>query len=308
MQTPRLRIGTRGSRLALIQAEETRTRLAAAHGFDEAEIAIVAITTTGDRVRDRPLSEIGGKGLFTKEIEEALYAGAIDLAVHSMKDMPAVLPDGLVIAALLPREDPRDALLSPVSDTIAGLPPGAVVGSSSVRRTAQVKRIRPDLAIVPFRGNVDTRLQKLERGDVQATLLACAGLNRLGLGHCITAAIEPAEMLPALAQGAIGIEIRVNDERTRALVAAIDDRETSIAVTCERAFLAALDGSCRTPIAGYAYLHGGLLYFRGEALTLDGRFSFGAERTGAYQDATRLGQDAAEEVKRAGGDLLTLVA
>jgi hydroxymethylbilane synthase len=308
VQSPRLRIGTRGSRLALAQAEETRARLAAAHRIGEDEIAIVAITTTGDRVRDRPLSEIGGKGLFTKEIEEALHAGTIDIAVHSMKDMPAQLPDGLVIAALLPREDPRDALLSPVSGTIAGLPPGALVGSSSVRRTAQMKRIRPDLAIVPFRGNVDTRIQKLERGEVQATLLACAGLRRLGLGDRITATLDPVEILPALAQGAIGIEIRADDDRMLALLAAVDHEETAIAVTCERAFLAALDGSCRTPIAGYAFLRDGRLYFRGETLTPDGRFSFAAERSGLPGDAARLGRDAADEVKRAGGSLLTQLA
>ncbi|MGE3831531.1 MAG: hydroxymethylbilane synthase [Parvibaculaceae bacterium] len=306
MQTPRLRIGTRGSRLALAQARETRRRLVDAHGFGEDEIEIVAITTTGDQVRDRPLAEIGGKGLFTKEIEEALIAGEVDLAVHSMKDMPSVLPEGLVIGALLEREDPRDAFLSPLCKRIADLPQGATVGSSSVRRTAQLKRIRPDLTCVNFRGNVDTRLMKLARGDVAATLLACAGLNRLGLGDRITAPIDIDEMLPAVAQGAIGVEIRENDERVRALVAPINHMPTSIAVSCERAFLAVLDGSCRTPIAGHARLVNGTLHFRGEALMLDGSATFEAARAGSPEDAARMGREAGAEVKFKGGERLLL--
>lgn len=306
MQTPRLRIGTRGSRLALAQAAEARTRLAVTHGLDEDAIEVVPITTIGDRIRDRPLSEIGGKGLFTKEIEEALMTGAIDLAVHSMKDMPAHLPRGLAIVALMPREDPRDAWLSPVAGTIAALPRNARVGSSSVRRAAQLKRLRPDLDVVAFRGNVDTRLAKLDRGEVQATILACAGLNRLGLGHRITAPIDPAEMLPAVAQGAIGIEVRESDDRVRQLVEAVDHRETAVTVACERAFLSALDGSCRTPIAGLATLEGNFLTFKGEALTIDGRHWFTAQRDGSVAEAERLGTDAAEEVKRTGGSLLTL--
>ena len=309
MQTPRLKIGSRGSRLALAQAEETKARLCAAHGFDPAEIEIIAITTTGDRVRDRPLSEIGGKGLFTKEIEEALLAGAIDLAVHSMKDMPAHLPEGLSIAALLPREDARDALISPHCASIRDLPSSCVVGSASVRRTAQLKRIRPDVAVVNLRGNVETRLAKVDRGDVTATFLACAGLNRLGLAHRITAAVPETEMLPAVAQGAIGIEVRDQDDRVRALLAKINDTETEIAVRCERAFLAALDGSCRTPIAGHAIIKDGRLDFHGEALTLDGRMTFTAERQGALADAARLGRDAGEEVKAKGGrHLIDLVS
>ena len=276
----------------------------AAHGFGEDEIEIVAITTTGDQVRDRPLSEIGGKGLFTKEIEDALIAGHVDLAVHSMKDMPTVLPEGLVIAALLEREDPRDAFISPSYKGIANLPQGATVGSSSVRRRAQLQRMRPDLACVNFRGNVETRLMKLARGDVAATFLACAGLKRLGLGDRITAAIAIDEMLPAVAQAAIGIEIRSDDERMRALVAPIDHAPTSIAVSCERAFLAVLDGSCRTPIAGHARIVDGVLYFRGEALTLDGSASFEAVRAGGLEDAERLGRDAGAEVKARGGERL----
>jgi hydroxymethylbilane synthase len=301
LQTPRLKIGTRGSRLALAQAEETRRRLCEAHGFDPSEIEIVAITTTGDRIRDRPLNEIGGKGLFTKEIEEALQSGAVDLAVHSMKDMPARLPAHLVIEALLPREDARDALISPNCASIGDLARSCVVGSASVRRAAQLKRLRPDISVVNLRGNVETRLAKLDRGEVSATFLACAGLIRLGLAHRITAPVPEDEMLPAVAQGAIGIEIRDNDTRMRDLLRAVNHRPTEIAVACERAFLATLDGSCRTPIAGHAILDGEQLKFRGEALTLNGRMTFTAERSGALSDAQRLGRDAGEEVKAKGG-------
>lgn len=304
MQTPRLKIGTRGSRLALAQAEETRARLAAAHGIDPAEIEIVAITTTGDRIRDRPLSEIGGKGLFTKEIEEALVSGAVDLAVHSMKDMPAALPAPLTIAAYLPREDARDALISPHCTRIGDLAPSCTVGSASVRRAAQLKRLRPDISVVNLRGNVETRLAKLDRGEVAATFLACAGLNRLGLSHRITAPVPEDEMLPAVAQGAIGIEIREDDARMRALLAGVNHKTTEIAVACERAFLATLDGSCRTPIAGHATITGETIAFRGEALTLDGRMAFTATRTGSLADAARLGREAGEEVKAKGGSHL----
>jgi hydroxymethylbilane synthase len=301
-----LRIGTRGSKLALAQAEEVKARLKDAHGLGDDDIAIITITTTGDRIRDRPLAEIGGKALFTKEIEEALLASSVDLAVHSMKDMPALLPDGLLIGALLQREDPRDALISPIAARISDLPEGAIVGSSSVRRQAQLKRLRPDLDIVPIRGNVDTRLAKLDRGEVEATLLACAGLNRLGLAHRITAPIALDEMLPAIAQGAIGVEIRAGDVRLSKLVAAINHRSTEIAIACERAFLAVLDGSCRTPIAGHAELDGDTIRFRGEALTLDGAFSFTVDCHGKIGDADRLGREAGEEVKAKGGDRLML--
>lgn len=307
MHTPHIKIGTRGSRLALAQAEETRARLAAAHGFDPARIEIVAITTTGDRIRDRPLSEIGGKGLFTKEIEEALLSGAVDLAVHSMKDMPAVLPAPLTIAAYLPREDARDAFISNLCTRIADLPQGCTVGSASVRRAAQLKRLRPDITVVNLRGNVETRLAKLDRGEVAATFLACAGLNRLGLSHRITAPVPEDEMLPAVAQGAIGIEIRQDDTRMRALLAAVNDTPTEIAVTCERAFLSVLEGSCRTPIAGHAIIEDDTISFRGEALTLDGSMTFTAQRSGPIADAARLGREAGEEVKaKGGGHLLHL--
>ena len=300
-QTPLIRIGTRGSKLALAQAHETRNRLMAAHGFGEDAVAIVTIITTGDRIRDRPLAEIGGKGLFTKEIEEALFSGAIDIAVHSMKDMPAVIPNGLAIAAYLPREDARDALVSAVAKRIADLPHGAIVGTSSVRRAAQLLRRRADLRIVPFRGNVDTRIKKLEAGEVQATLLACAGLNRLGLSLPEIHPIAIEEMLPAVAQGAIGLEIRADDEKTRSLIAAINDADTETRIICERAFLAALDGSCRTPLAGHAILRGGEIQFRGEALSEDGASCFESLREGAGFDAARIGREAGDEVKALGG-------
>ncbi len=300
----KLKIGTRGSPLALYQANETKSRLMAAHGLEEDAIEIVVITTTGDRIRDRPLSEIGGKGLFTKEIEEALFEGSIDLAVHSMKDMPARLPDGLVMAALLPREDPRDAFLSPVARTIDDLPEGAVVGCSSVRRTAQLKRKRPDLEVIQFRGNVETRLRKLADGVAQATFLACAGLNRLGLSDKITSVVPVEVMLPAVAQGCIGIETRGDDDATRELLAPIHHAETAAAVDCERAFLAALDGSCRTPLAGHAMLVDGRVTFRGHALTLDGAHCFETTRNGSPADSERMGREAGEQVKAEGGSLI----
>ena len=301
---PSLKIGTRGSPLALFQAHETRRRLMSAHGLAEDEIEIAVITTTGDRVRDRPLSEIGGKGLFTKEIEEALFDDSIQLAVHSMKDMPARLPDGLIMAALLPREDPRDAFLSPVAANIEALSVGATVGSSSVRRAAQLKRLRPDLKIIPFRGNVETRLRKLADGVAQATFLACAGLNRLGLADKITSIIPVEVMLPAVAQGCIGIETREDNPEMRQLLAPLDHLETATAIACERAFLAALDGSCRTPLAGLATLVDGQVRFRGQALTLDGAHCFETQRHGAPADAERMGREAGDEVKAMGGSLI----
>jgi hydroxymethylbilane synthase len=263
----RIRIGTRGSPLALVQARETRARLMAAHGLSEDDIEIITFTTTGDQIRDRPLSEIGGKGLFTKELEEALFAGAIDLAVHSLKDMPALMPEGLDIAAVLPREDARDAFISFAAPNLMALPQGAILGSSSVRRTAQALRMRSDLKSAAFRGNVDTRLKKLQDGVAHATFLACAGLNRLGLADKITYIMPMTEMLPAVAQGAIGIQINVRDEVTRKTLAPLNHVHSSIAITCERAFMAALDGSCRTPIAGHAIIENGILEFQGEALT-----------------------------------------
>jgi hydroxymethylbilane synthase len=305
LQPSRLRIGTRGSALALAQAHEVRRRLAAAHGLDEATIEVVTIKTSGDRIQDRPLAEAGGKGLFTKEIEEALLAGEIDLAVHSMKDMPTVLPDGLTMSAMLPREDVRDAFISAKWPSIDALPQGAVVGSSSLRRQAQLRRMRPDLQVITYRGNVETRLRKLAEGAVDATLLAVAGLNRLGLADRITAAIPLDVMLPAVAQGAIGIETRFDDEDTIDLVTALNDATTALCVTAERAFLARLEGSCRTPIAGLGTLACGTFTFRGEILRPDGSEHHAVTKQGAPATAVQLATEAAEELlDRAGPGFL----
>ena len=296
LQQPRLRIGTRGSALALAQAREVQRLLIAAHGFDESEIEIVVIRTTGDRIQDRPLSEAGGKGLFTKEIEEGLLDGSLDLAVHSMKDMPTALPDGLTIAAMLQREDVRDAFISVKWASLDALPRGATVGSSSLRRQAQLRRVRPDLQVVTYRGNVETRLRKLGEGVVDATLLAVAGLNRLGLSDRITAAIPHDVILPAVAQGAIGIECRFDDEDTNTLLAPLNHTATSLCVTAERAFLARLEGSCRTPIAGLGTLSDGSFTFHGEILTPDGKESHATSRKGSPAAAVQLATEAAEEL------------
>ncbi|SMH57238.1 hydroxymethylbilane synthase [Azospirillum agricola] len=299
MTTLPLRIGTRGSPLALAQAHETRDRLIAAHPHLAAPgaIEIVVLKTTGDRILDRTLAEAGGKGLFTKELEEALFDGRADLAVHSMKDVPTQLPDGLEIAAFLPREDPRDAFFSRSGGGLADLPAGAVVGTAGLRRQAQVLELRPDLTIFPLRGNVQTRLSKLDAGEVDATLLALAGLRRLGLTGRITAVLEPETMLPAVAQGAIGIEIRSGDDATRALIAPLNCPETAIRVTAERSLLAALDGSCRTPIAALALLDGDALHLRVKVLSNDGQRVFRAERRGSAAEAVALGADAGAEIK-----------
>jgi hydroxymethylbilane synthase len=296
-----LRIGTRGSALALWQAREVQARLAAAHGVVPEAIAIEVIRTTGDVIQDRPLSEVGGKGLFTKEIEQALLDKAIDIAVHSCKDMPTALPAGLELAACLPREDVRDAFVSRKSASLAGLPHGAVIGTASLRRQAMVKRMRPDVSVVPFRGNVDTRLKKLDDGVVDATLLALAGLKRLGREAAATAVLGIAEFLPAVGQGAVGVEARETDTRTRDLLTKINDAETLAALHAERAFLAVLDGSCRTPIAGYARIEGRDIVFRGIILRPDGSETHEAARRGAVQDGTALGADAARELKARAG-------
>lgn len=298
-----LRIGTRGSPLALAQAGMVRSLLAAAHGLAPDRIEQKVIRTTGDMVRDRPLAEIGGKGLFTKEIEETLLAGAIDIAVHSAKDMPTVIPDGLAIAAVLPREDARDVFISRKAKTLRELPAGARVGSASPRRQALVKRLRPDLDLVNFRGNVETRLRKLEAGEVDATLLALAGLKRLGLADKATAVLALDEFIPAAGQGIIAIETRADDAATRRLVEAIAHPDTGTALIAERAFLAVLDGSCRSPIAGYATVNVGRLHFRGLIAKPDGRAVFETAREGAAGDAAALGADAGGELKsRAGAD------
>ncbi|HOV03028.1 MAG TPA: hydroxymethylbilane synthase [Hyphomicrobiales bacterium] len=301
MTSKTIRIGTRGSALALAQAHETRDRLSAAHGLSPDAFEIVVIKTSGDRILDRPLAEVGGKGLFTKEIEDALIDGSIDLAVHSSKDMPTALPPGLVISAFLPREDVRDAFLSPKAKTIAELPRGAVVGTSSLRRQAMVKRLRPDLEVVMYRGNVQSRLAKLADGVVDATLLASAGLNRLGLGEHITSLIETEDFLPAVGQGAICIESREADDATNALIAAIHDPATSDCLLAERAFLAELDGSCRTPIGGLARLSGGRLDFKGIILATDGSAAHEVERTGDPADAAAIGTEAGKALRAAAG-------
>ena len=300
-ETAVLRIGSRGSALALVQAREVQSRLAKACGLPAERIEIKVIRTTGDMIQDRPLAEAGGKGLFTKEIEEALLAGAIDLAVHSSKDMPAVLPAGLILSAFLPREDARDAFISRKAKTLGELPHGAVVGTASPRRQALVKRLRPDLVIAPLRGNVETRLRKLEAGDADATLLAVAGLKRLGLLAAATMVFDIEEFLPAVGQGAIGIETRADDARTRALVAAIDDADTATALAAERAFLAVLDGSCRTPIAGHARVRDGRVRFRGMIAKTDGSEALEVLREGSAADAAALGADAGRDLKNRAG-------
>ncbi len=299
--SPFLRIGTRGSPLALWQARAVQAELAAAHGVAPEAIAIEAIRTSGDVIQDRPLSEVGGKGLFTKEIEQALIDGAIDLAVHSSKDMPTALPPGLELLACLPREDVRDAFISRKAASLTELAPGAVVGTASLRRQAMVRRLRPDVSVVTFRGNVDTRLKKLEDGVVDATLLAFAGLKRLGRETAATAVLDVDGFLPAVGQGAVGIEARAADSRTRGLLAAINHAETLAAVETERAFLAVLDGSCRTPIAGHARILGGMaggsIVFRGMILRPDGTEVHETTLKGAIQDGPRLGAEAARELK-----------
>ena len=301
MQTKTIRIGTRGSALALAQAHEVRARLMAAHKLPESSFEIVVIKTSGDIILDRPLAEVGGKGLFTKEIEEALLARSIDLAVHSMKDMQTALPDGLTLGATLPREDVRDAFISFKYASLDALPKGARVGTSSLRRQAQVKRLRPDIEVVGFRGNVQTRLNKLREGVADATFLACAGLNRLGLAQHISERVAAERMLPAVAQGAIGIETRAGDEATADIIAPLNDAATALCVTAERAFLARLEGNCRTPIAGLATLGHGRLTIRGVLLSPDGRESFETMREGAAESAIALGQAAADDLlSRAG--------
>lgn len=304
MNDRKIRIGTRGSQLALAQAEETRARLMTAHSLTENDFDIRVISTAGDRIQDRPLSEVGGKGLFSKEIERALADGEIDMAVHSTKDMASVLPAGLEISAYLPREDVRDAFLSPVARTISDLPRGAVIGSSSLRRQALIKAMRPDIDVVMFRGNLQTRLHKLEQGDVDGTLLAHAGLRRLGLADRVAGLMEPEEFLPAPGQGAICIEQRAGDGSISDLVATINHDETAIALACERTYLKALDGSCRTPIGGYARLVDERLFFDALILSPDGTITHGASGTceGTREDAAALGERIGHDLRQRAGD------
>jgi hydroxymethylbilane synthase len=296
-----LRIGTRGSPLALVQAVAVRAAIAASTGIVADAIAIVPIRTSGDRITDRPLAEAGGKGLFTKEIDEALLDGRIDVGVHSAKDMATRLPDGVVIVACLPRGDVRDAFISPHASSLAELPAGAVVGTSSLRRRALVLRARADLAVVDLRGNVETRLRKIAEGQAHATLLAAAGLARLGLADRVAGYLDADAWLPAPGQGTIAIAARAGDTKVRALLAGIDHRATSLALAAERAFLAELDGSCRTPIGGLARIDGDRLTFRGMIVKPDGSEAHAVERQGSTADGTTIGRDAAADLARRGG-------
>jgi len=301
-----LKIGTRGSPLALAQAHETRDRLQKAWDLPEAAFEICVIKTTGDDrfliETDTALKELGGKGLFTREIEDAMLAGGIDIAVHSMKDMPVAQPSGLVLDTYLPREDVRDAFVSKAVTHLRELPEGAVVGTSSLRRRAQLLYRRPDLKAVEFRGNVQTRLKKLADGVADCTFLAMAGLNRLGMAEVASSTIDPDDMLPAVAQGAIGIERRAIDTNTAALLEPLHDRETGQRLDAERAFLATLDGSCETPIAGLAELDGGSLTLRGEILRTDGSEAIGDFITGPIADGAEIGRALAQTLLARAGE------
>ena len=303
MTTGKIRIGTRGSPLALAQAHETRARLLAAHADLVPEtIEIVSLSTRGDRIIDRSLSELGGKGLFTEEIEGALLRGGLDMAVHSMKDMPTVLPDGLEIKCFLPREDVHDAFICNSATVLADLPEGALVGTASLRRQAQILRLRPDLRVEAFRGNVQTRLRKLDEGLADATILAMAGLRRLDLADIPASIFSIDDMMPAVSQGAIGIETRVGDERISSMLAPINDSDTAICVGAERSLLLTLDGSCRMPIGGYACLTDkGSLHLRAEILSPDGSQHFFTERSGAAENAASLGGAAGGALRAAAG-------
>ncbi|KAK9156308.1 hypothetical protein Sjap_003788 [Stephania japonica] len=301
-----LKIGTRGSPLALAQAYETREKLMAAHSelAEEGAIEIIIIKTTGDKILDQPLADIGGKGLFTKEIDEALLNGDVDIAVHSMKDVPTYLPEGTILPCNLPREDVRDAFISLSAASLAELPAGSVVGSASLRRQSQILYRYPSLKVENFRGNVQTRLRKLSEGKVQATLLALAGLKRLDMTDKVTSILSIEEMLPAIAQGAIGIACRTKDETMANYITSLNHDETRLAVSCERAFLETLDGSCRTPIAGYAYRDkDGYCVFRGLVASPDGTRVLETSRRGAYvyEDMVQMGKDAGEELKKRAG-------
>ena len=301
-----IRIGTRGSRLAVAQANEVKNRLLGA--FPELtvnQIEIIKIKTTGDRLQNENLAEIGGKGLFTKELEEALSAGTIDIAVHSMKDMPDRLPDGMVIECILEREDPREAFISKKAKTLLELPYGAVFGTSSPRRQSQALALRPDLKIVPFRGNVVTRMEKIDRGDVDATMLAVAGLKRIDMGDRITSIMEVEEILPAIAQGAIGIECLEENKHILRVLEKINHQKSKIQVEAERACLIALGGSCTTPIGALAEINGDNIFFRAMVASMDGKIIHRAERKGKISQAKEMGGNAGKELKEKGKDFLT---
>lgn len=288
-----MKLGTRASPLALAQAREACARIIAANVLPEDALQIVPIRTTGDAIQDRSLAEAGGKGLFTRELDRALFDGAIDVAVHSAKDLPTAMPEGLTIAGYLVREDVRDALIAASATSIETLRHGAVVGTASLRRQAQLMRLRPDLQVKLLRGNVETRLRKVKEGQYDATLLALAGLNRLGLAQHATAILDTKAFLPAVGQGAIAIVTRAADSATLDMIAPVIDRPTTVALACERAFLTVLDGSCRTPIAGHARFRAGDLEFRGLVLAPDGSEAVETISTGGSGDAVALGTDAA---------------
>jgi len=293
---PFARIGTRGSPLALAQARLLRKLLSEKHGVSEDEIAIEVISTGGDRSQasNATLSDIGGKGLFTKEIDEAMLSGRVDIGVHSSKDVATRMPDGLRLAAFLEREDIRDAFMSVKVQSLDHLAEGAKFGTSSIRRAAQVLRVRPDLEIVPFRGNVGTRLQKLLDGVADGTMLALAGLNRLGEGHRATAPLDPEIFMPAPAQGAIGLAVRDGDQRFADIVEALDHQPTHTAITAERAMLAVLDGSCRTPVGALTTGSGANLTLKGQILSLDGKTAFESAATG--EDPITLGRKVGDDL------------
>ncbi|KAL5207136.1 hypothetical protein ABZP36_031571 [Zizania latifolia] len=301
-----IRIGTRGSPLALAQAHETRDKLKAAHSelAEDGAVEIVIIKTTGDMILDKPLADIGGKGLFTKEIDDALLQGRIDIAVHSMKDVPTYLPEGTILPCNLPREDVRDAFICLTANSLSELPAGSVVGSASLRRQSQILYRYPSLKVVNFRGNVQTRLRKLKEGDVHATLLALAGLKRLNMAETATSVLPVDEMLPAVAQGAIGIACRSNDDQMMNYLSSLNHEDTRLAVACEREFLAVLDGNCRTPIAAYAYRDkDGNCSFRGLLASPDGSIVYETSRTGPYDldGMVEMGKDAGHELKAKAG-------
>jgi len=291
-----LKIGTRGSPLAMAQAFETRALLMKTWDWPEEAFNVVVIQTSGDRIQDRPLRLVGGKGLFTKEIEDQLLDGRIDIAVHSMKDMPTRQPVGLVLDTYLPREDVRDAFISQGINSIGALAVGTRIGTSSLRRRAQLLHVRPDLDVIEFRGNVQTRLKKLANNVASCTFLAMAGLNRLNMSHIAAMAIEPEQMLPAIAQGAIGIERRSSDTEIARTLEPLHDISTGQRLISERAFLAALDGSCETPIAGLAVLEGSDLLLRGEVLRPDGSEKLSGQRRGPIASGAEMGYDLAQEL------------
>jgi hydroxymethylbilane synthase len=297
MQKAHLIIGTRGSPLALAQAHELTGRLAAALGMPATAFPHDVIKTTGDAIQDRALSESGGKGLFTKEIDAAQLDGRIDLAVHSAKDLPTALPDGLVIGGYLPREDARDALIAHGGTTLEKMRRGAVIGSASLRRQAILKQLRPDFDIVLLRGNVGTRIDKVRRGDIDGTLLALAGLRRLGLAHEATSILPLETFVPAVGQGAIAVVIRAGDTKAAAALAQICCAQTATALTAERAFLTVLDGSCRTPIGGHATVTADIVRLSGLLLSPDGSASVTGQREGAVKDAAALGADLGHELR-----------